>query len=562
MKYYSILFFLLIGLVSNAYGQIDAAVFSPSAPRELTITIKKTPPSDLTKLRIVVFSKTAEGNIEIQSPVPINSSDINLIGGKTHIRVAMTEDLNPANSYMVVVSGYTLSNKVFSFDAFKIDPALTAKLFYNPLACRDGIQLVVNVPKAFRSEVDEVIKWIQKFKTNPSAIAKVEIAKGNENFKPYVIRFLKSPKNVEDLDFNEINTCFDIEDELYGIYTIKLNFTRDLDTPLALQKELKAENFGEADDKPDAITSKNAFVRKGDPGQRTLDNDIEAGFTFTNSKDQDTGKRISSGVLDLQIAPIRNKPFLFIRGNEPVFEGDQNIPKWFGYWTPIFLDANVSTGKITTDTLSLNRVAIGGNFEFRYVPLDFDEQGKAKITRFATYHSFKINYVHYSDRDFKQKEIVGGLEYSPVIGRFNHPRKMNFDFIQRPSNGKFVKTEGNHGYTFAPSFGFEFGRTYSRRNPAPAIKPSDTVKRLFAKFAGKYEYGIFGFSITDQIYYRGEGETDKFKNYFEADLETLLNDFTQNFNHAVFLNYKLGSKPPFNTKADALTIGYRIRFNR
>ena len=138
---------------------------------------------------------------------------------------------------------------------------------------------------------------------------------------------------------------------------------------------------------------------------------------------------------------------------------------------------------------------------------------------------------------------------------------MNFEFIQRRSNGKFVKEPGKYGFTFVPSFGFDFSRTYFRRNPAPAVKPSDTIRRLYAKFSGRYEHGIFGFSVSEQLYYRGESKNDKFKNYFAADFETLLNDLANNFKHAGFLNYKLGSRPPFITRVDAFTVGYRIRFN-
>jgi hypothetical protein len=570
MKYYITLFLLLTGLSLNAYGQIESAVFSPLAPRELNIKIKKNPPSDITKLRIVISEKTQEGNVEIQSPAAIESSDINSIGGKTQIRVAVLNNLDPAKLYSVTISGYTIDDKTFSFEAFSVTPALSAKLFYNPRDCATGIQLIVNVPKAFRREGDEIIKWLEKFEQNPSGGAKIETAQGNENYEPRRIRFIKGPvyravpvdEKFQSLGFNEINACFDLEDDLFGSYAIKLNFTREPDTPLALQKEIKVENFGETEDETADITQKNAFVRKGDPGQRTLDNDIEAGFTFTNSKDNSTGKRVSRAVLDLQIAPIRNRPFLFVGGDKTFSVDDKNIPEWFGYWTPVFLDANVSTGKITNNTLSLNRIAIGGNFEFRYLPVEYESDGKAILPRFATFHSFKFNYTHYSDRDFKQNEIVAGFEYSPISGRLNRPRKMNFEFVPRPSSGKSVKAPGKYGYTFVPSIGFDFGRTYLRRNPASAIQPSPNIRRLYTKFTGKFEYKFFGLSLTEQLYYRGESKTDKFKNYFEADFETLLNEFANNFKHAIFLNYKLGSAPPFNTKVDALTVGYRIRINR
>lgn len=559
-------------------GQIESAVFSNGSSRQISVAIKRERPIDLARLNITVYKKTDEGNIEIQSPQPISDANIQQSGGKTIITVRVTEDLDLTASYFVAVSGYQAKiageTKFLSFAPFDMKSSVTSSLLFNPRSCASGIQLQFELPEANNEAETKIVRWIKSFESNPSKIAKLETVQGNSKWRERRITFVKEPLKISlPTGFTYLRTCFEIDEPISGVYNIRLTFDKSSDTPAVLAETLTKESFGVKDkNTPSDITKDDAFVRKGDPGQRSLKNDIEAGFTFTNSKNQETGKRVSRGVLDLQIAPIRNKPFLFGKGDKPIYTNDKDIPKWFGYWTPLFLDANISTGKITKDTLSLNRIAIGGNFEFRYVPVNYDKEGKSVLTRFPNYNIFKLNYTHYSDRDFKQNEISAGAEYSPIFGSLNRSRKMNFRYVpfiptcKNPEDvstcKKEVRAPGKYGYSFVPSIGFEFGRTYSRRNPAEAVKPSDTIKRLFSKFTANYEFGRYNIKLTDQMFYRGESKTDRFRNYFEADFETFLNDISRNFKHAVFLNYKLGRLPPFNTRADSVTVGYRVRFNR
>lgn len=559
---------ILIALIAmpslTAFGQVRDANFT--GPNELLITIKKGPPTDPSKLRVVVYKTTGGGNVEVQNPEPLGPSNVTSAdSNETSIRVRTIETHDPSISYSVIVSGYVSESPggagtTFIFDPYTIEPAITSELFFNPLACGSGIQLVVKLPAAAENERAAVVKWIRSSQSQPREIGTLETAQGNSAWEQRPITSIRDPK----MSSGEVRTCFDVADRIYGTYAVRVKFKSPPPSVGALSKEHKVQKFGEADTRPPAFGSSDAFVRKGDPGERSRISDIEAGITFIGSKDEATGKRTGRGVLDLQIAPIRARPFLSKAGDTAIHRDALEIPQWFGYWTPIFLDANVSTGPITKDTVSLNRIAIGGEFEFRFVPVEYaTENGVRKpvLERFATYHRFALNYTHYSDRDFKQNEITAGGEYGPIFGKLNRPRKMNFGFVERPSDGKWVRRSGLYGYSVVPAVGFEFGRTYSRRNPFEAIEPSPNIKRIYAKLDASYEYGMFGFRLTDQLYYRGESETKKVRNYFNADFEVLMNDIADRFRHAVFFNYQLGSKPPFTSNVDAFTVGYRIRFS-
>lgn len=229
----------------------------------------------------------------------------------------------------------------------------------------------------------------------------------------------------------------------------------------------------------------------------------------------------------------------------------------YSIFTPFYLDAKISTGKIETDTLSLNRVVFGIQEEFRYFQNNF---------RFPTYYRFVFQGNHASDRDFKQKEYKGTFEFRPIFGPLNHP----FDASNSSSSKRvlcpgckqgFKLIPSNRGYEFVPLIGVELGRTYSRRNPAPDIKPSDTVKRIY-----------FGLDIvlnptsrvelkaTDQFYIRGESKTDRYHNYFSSEISyRLANFFHARAAHSIFLSWEKGGQPPFeDADVNVVKFGYRV----
>lgn len=229
----------------------------------------------------------------------------------------------------------------------------------------------------------------------------------------------------------------------------------------------------------------------------------------------------------------------------------------YSVFTPFYLDAKVSTGKIDEETISLNRVVFGIEEEFRYF---------ANNNRFPTYYRFTLQGNHASDRDFKQKEYKATFEFRPVLGPLNHP----YDPSNASSSPRvlcptckqpFKLIPGNRGFEFVPLIGFEIGRTYSRRNPAPAIEPSDTVKRLyFGLDATLNPTAKITLKATEQFYIRGESKEDRYHNYFLGEFSYKIADFYGGrAAHAVFFSWEKGGQPPFaEPDVNVLKIGYRI----
>ncbi|HYE13271.1 MAG TPA: hypothetical protein VD968_02395 [Pyrinomonadaceae bacterium] len=229
----------------------------------------------------------------------------------------------------------------------------------------------------------------------------------------------------------------------------------------------------------------------------------------------------------------------------------------YSIFTPFYVDAKVSTGKIVKDTLSLNRVVLGTQEELRYYANNF---------RFPTYYRFIFQGNHASDRDFKQGEFKGTFMFRPVFGPLNHP----FD----PSNTRSVGRELcprckppfklipiRYGFEFVPLVGAEFGRTYFRRRPAEAVTPSDTVKRVFFGFDSTVN-PTPRLSLTAQeiFYVRGESKEDRYRNYFLGEAAYRLTDlFDSRAAHSIFFSWERGGQPPFDeADVNVLKFGYRL----
>ena len=237
--------------------------------------------------------------------------------------------------------------------------------------------------------------------------------------------------------------------------------------------------------------------------------------------------------------------------------GRDSIAGTYSIFTPFYIDAKVSNGKIDKDTTSLNRIVFGVQEEFRYYQNNF---------RFPTYYRFVMQGNHASDRDFKQKEYKATFEFKPIFGSLNHP----FD----PTNTSGEKRQlckdckqllklipPVHGFEFVPLVGAEIGRTYSRRKPAAALKPSDTVRRVY--------FGLdlvlnptarFELKGSEQFYIRGESKTDRYHNYFLGEVSYRLVSFNHGrAAHSVFFSWEKGGQPPFeDPDVNVLKFGYRV----
>jgi hypothetical protein len=166
--------------------------------------------------------------------------------------------------------------------------------------------------------------------------------------------------------------------------------------------------------------------------------------------------------------------------------------------------------------------------------------------------------THASDRDFKQNEFTGKIEYKPIIWKLNSPINLNYTLNRRGE-----KVDGLFGYTFLPTFGFEIGKTYHRRNPAAAIKPSDTVRRFYIGL----DLGLditqhLTFTVSDTFYLRGETPGDRAKNYFKGGIEAPLGEVFNSAVHGLFFTFERGDLAPFATPSvNVLKFGYRIQAN-
>jgi hypothetical protein len=229
----------------------------------------------------------------------------------------------------------------------------------------------------------------------------------------------------------------------------------------------------------------------------------------------------------------------------------------YSIFTPFYIDAKVSNGKITKDTSSLNRVVFGTQEELRYY---------ANNNRFPTYYRFVFQGNHASDRDFKQREFKGTFEFHPVSAPLNHP----YDPANANTRPKelcptckppYKLIPIRYGYEFVPVVGAEIGKTYYRHRPAEAIKPSDTVRRLYFGFnTTLYPTPNVTFTASEMLYIRGEAKDDRAHNYFLGEFAYRLSSFSEaRGSHSVFFSWERGGQPPFDDPdVNVLKIGYRI----
>lgn len=305
--------------------------------------------------------------------------------------------------------------------------------------------------------------------------------------------------------------------------------------------------------------STNAEEDTGNVGKRERPNRLDVAVQFGTSVDQKeetvnnvvvkTLERTKRGTLDVRLSPFRLRD-----------------PKaWFSI-DPLFIDAKVSTGRITSDTLSVNRVVVGSRLEFtKYV--------KSPNGKNPTYFNFVIKPVQASDRDFKQLEYKVIGEFEPRISFLHRIPEDNIDTYERaiPSVADPVGRlyfPSSWGYKIAPLFGTEIGKTWLRRRPAEAIQPTDYIKRVYAGISMTfYAPNQISLSIKNN-FFRNFGKdnsgvaVDPKENYFIATLDVGLRHGAE-FGDRIFFSFVKGNEPPFGARdVNAFKIGYRFSNKR
>ena len=329
--------------------------------------------------------------------------------------------------------------------------------------------------------------------------------------------------------------------------------------------------------KKTGIAGLTAIASPGKPGttekvgERTIELDMDVAFSFVSSVSEVEKKnpdptittpikvreRTTRGTLDLRLNPFGTRSWI----QNVETHKDRTSADYWGL-TPLFIDSRVSTGKITKDTLSLNRIVIGTQGEYRHIYSN---------GTFPTYYRFIGRFSNASDRDFKQSEYKGTFEFRPVFGRLNHPlasiQAAQPRVLGNPDDDPNVYVNfSKGGFEIIPIFGGELGRTWNRRNPAAVVQPTDSVRRLY----GGMEITLTPFTRTkltlfDTLYYNFGTVSKRRANYFNGVGEYLLGKFGDSSRaaHSVFISFEKGQQPPFkDSGVNVVKVGYRITGDR
>jgi len=298
----------------------------------------------------------------------------------------------------------------------------------------------------------------------------------------------------------------------------------------------------------------------GDVGKRAVEQNLDVGIQFGSSvsdktekdvagNDVPVRKRESRGTLDLRLAPWLNVLDLPGPGS-----------RTFKFLTPFLIDARVSTGKVNKDTLSLNRVWFGPQYEIRHYT---DPQ------TYPTYQRYIFSFTNASDRDFKQAEWKGSFEFQPVFSVLNRPlsfRSRNFDpkLDQDPNRAQDdIPVKIGFGFQVLPVVGFEAGKTWRNKNLLAAIAPTTFIRRFY--FGGTINLDLTSFvqvSIKDFFYVRGETPSNRGHNYFLGSVTVPFPSFTRNSSSSAFFSFERGGQPPFATPdVNSVKLGYRVQWD-
>jgi len=301
-------------------------------------------------------------------------------------------------------------------------------------------------------------------------------------------------------------------------------------------------------------------IDTGDVGARALEQNLDIGGQLSSSvvdeKEKDVNgtdvvvrKRENVGTLDLRLAPWLNILGLPEPGS-----------KTFTFLTPFLIDARVSTGKITEDTLSLNRIAMGPEFEIRH----YTNPGT-----YPSYQRYIFGAKNASDRDFKQAEWKGTFEFQPVFSALNHPlsfRTKSIDPKLDPDpdhDTNDVPVTIGFGQQVLPLVGVEMGKTYRNKHPFAAIEQTNFVRRFYFGTTINLDFTSYvQVSVKDILYVRGEAPQDRLHNYFLGTISTPFPSFNRSIGSTAYFAFERGGQPPF-AKADVNTVkfGYRIQWD-
>jgi hypothetical protein len=291
-------------------------------------------------------------------------------------------------------------------------------------------------------------------------------------------------------------------------------------------------------------------VDAGQVGKRSIEENLDLGVQFGSSVAKDAAGvsvRTSKGAVDLRFAPLLNLLPL---------PAPESKTLWF--LTPFLLDMRVSTGDVTKETLSANRIVFGGDVELRHY---------TSPTTFPTYQRLIMSVRNASDRDFNQAEVKGVGELQLIFSSLNRALAWQEDTeasqLDPSREPKRIPKPFGLGWQVVPIVGAELGRTWRNELPSAAIEKRPRIYRAY--FGGTVVLDLTRYvtlSFREILYVRGESDSDRTHNYFLGKAEMPIAGFSTTTAQAIFFSYERGGQPPFSTPdANALKLGYRLLWN-
>jgi hypothetical protein len=507
-------------LVVQAFG--DEAVYVPEMAKiQLTASKASTSSGSITG---GLYAVGSEGQILVRSYAAGS-----FVPAGERVLEVVAPQLDADKQYQLKVYEYPTANGNLFLDVSVV--RMLVPTIGTTAQCPNAIQIGLKAPNtgppaAKNAAIDAVYDWAERL-SHGSVIAKGILK--TEDGKAQTIQFTRlatAPREVARARADgQVFVCLGPRSRL-PVDGGNLSIQLLQNPPMFISGPIKGKFTGEK-----AIDFSNSDKN---PGERTLMNNLDLAISYKTSVKTDTKTNVRSrsqdGVFDVRIAPWLN-----------LLQVPVHVGNTLRYFTPISVDAKVSTGPITKDTLSVNRVVFGSEYEWRIIP----DTGR------NTMHRFVLTGQHLSDRDFKQLEYTGGVQYKLMVDPFFKPLKLR----QRTSSSAWF------GWQVTPSLEFDLGRTYERRNPAPAILPSDTVRRFGNELDIKLDFTKYVVAeFDDQYFIRGEDvNTDLFHNHFEAKLNLPLSRPFTNAGHSLVLSFERGNLPPFATPdVNVFKVGYKF----
>jgi hypothetical protein len=449
-------------------------------------------------------------------------------------------------SLVVAVFEFPSGGDTLSYD-LPVVKLLATSLASTSRQCPGGLRLRLVSRDYTEQDWDKLRDYFDGYRKNPELLATVTVLNGTVNSRRRVESVRVETPTAVAVSAGQMNVCLKVAGQLPDSTfkaTVEFNNPPTTDLASVVQPGL---------DGAPAPPVPTLADDNGVPGTRGTERNLDLGISFNTSvaevEQPDKTKvpeRTSRGTFDVRLAPWLNI--------EPYQRFDPG-QKWFRYFTPIYLDAAVSTGKIDEDTLSMNRVLFGADHEWRYYDFKTDADGNNVRTPYTTFHRLILKGQHASDRDFKQLEYLATFEWQPVLGKLNHPLYKNWKF-----EGD-LRVPADFGYEIRPRFGATLGRTYARRDPAEAITVSPTARRFHVGLDMIFNLTRYvTLSVSDTFWLRGEADDDRFHNHFKGGVEAPLGRPFKNSVHSMFLSFERGNEPPFATRdVNVFKIGYRVR---